>query len=252
MPTSPLCSNDRLFSGVTNSSSVVPQNGGALSYKSITPGVGRGSLGRAARLRAHTRALHGRLDELIMGYRPLQDRRRYKQFLDVQVFFLRHMEHVYADTRLNTLIRGLSGRSRLGLIEQDFIDLGLASEPPPPITQALSGAESLGWLYVAEGSTLGAAVLIKQARALGFDACFGARHLAGHSDARGLQWRQFLAEFDVIVLSDTQEREAEQGAANAFRFVRDRATAIFNQDPDTGSKAQFRRPSPVRQGNVNV
>ena len=89
MPTS-LSWNDPLFSGVTNSSSVGPQNGGALSITETghTASVaGLGLLGRAARLRAHTRALHGRLDKLIMGYRPLQDRRRYEQLLDVQVFF---------------------------------------------------------------------------------------------------------------------------------------------------------------------
>src|SRR5690606_18526810 len=78
---------------------------------------------------------------------------------------------------------------------------------------------ALGWLYVAEGSNLGAAFLIKEAAKLGLSQDFGARHLAGAPEGRGLHWRTFTAALDAVPLSDEDEARVIAGAEAAFRRV---------------------------------
>lgn len=79
---------------------------------------------------------------------------------------------------------------------------------------------ALGWLYVAEGSNLGAAFLLKEAAKLGLSEAFGARHLAAAPEGRGLQWRTFTAALDALELSDDEEGRVVAGAEAAFRRVR--------------------------------
>ncbi len=64
----------------------------------------------------------------------------------------------------------------------------------------------MGWLYVVEGSNLGAAFLLKDAAKLGLGEEFGARHLAGAPEGRGLHWRTFTAALDEIELTEEEER----------------------------------------------
>ncbi|MBU31791.1 MAG: biliverdin-producing heme oxygenase, partial [Pseudomonadales bacterium] len=63
--------------------------------------------------------------------------------------------------------------------------------------------------------------LLKHAREqLGLSETFGARHLVGHTDGRGLHWRQFKAALDALPLSAEERAEAVKGARDAFAFVR--------------------------------
>ncbi|MBM7329458.1 biliverdin-producing heme oxygenase, partial [Agrobacterium sp. S2] len=79
--------------------------------------------------------------------------------------------------------------------------------------------EAMGWLYVVEGSNLGAAFLLKDAAKLGLDEEFGARHLAGAPEGRGLHWRTFTAALDEISLTVEEEERVVAGAEEAFRAV---------------------------------
>jgi hypothetical protein len=91
---------------------------------------------------------------------------------------------LYADPALQALLPGLATRARLALVEQDMADLGLplpAAAAPHPVA---GEATALGWLYVAEGSSLGAAVLRKLVARIGLSDTFGARHLALPQPAR--------------------------------------------------------------------
>jgi heme oxygenase len=183
---------------------------------------------RAARLRAHTHSLHERLDHRIIACKPFQSRERYGLFLQVQQPFLQLAEAAYRDPALNASIPGLASKARLSLIEQDMQDLGVT--PRPVEARPFSTGEALGWLYVAEGSNLGAAILLKHAQKLGLTPEFGARHLAGHPDGRGLNWRRFIGEFDAIRISEEAEREADAAAADAFAFVQDRVGVVFEDE----------------------
>jgi heme oxygenase len=83
----------------------------------------------------------------------------------------------------------------------------------------------LGTLYVLEGSSMGARVLLGNARRLGFSGLFGARHL--EQQAAGLHnWRMFIAlleaapDIDIQSLVDAAN-DAFSAAKNAFLRVDD-------------------------------
>ncbi|MFX6949703.1 biliverdin-producing heme oxygenase, partial [Acinetobacter baumannii] len=68
--------------------------------------------------------------------------------------------------------------------------------------------EALGWLYVSEGSTLGAAFLLKEVKdKLGLSESFGARNLAAYPEGRAVVWRRFVSFLDAPGLS-AQEQDA--------------------------------------------
>ncbi len=78
------------------------------------------------------------------------------------------------------------------LLAQDLADLdrpvptALSAQVPP-----INAAERLGMLYVLEGSGVGARLLLRRAKAIGFTEAFGARHL-GQQAGDTRRWPQFL------------------------------------------------------------
>lgn len=186
----------------------------------------------AKRLKAGTEATHDRLDKSIMAGRPFADRERYGRFLEVQYRFHRDIDGLYQRQELAQRLPDLDGRRRLAQIAADRADLGLPAlaDPPPPAFTADSEpdlATALGWLYVAEGSNLGAAFLFKAAAKLGLDENLGARHLAGHPDGRAAHWRQFTAALDAAGLDEAGEARAIAGAQAAFSRVQAYVDAAF-------------------------
>ncbi|MFT4252960.1 MAG: biliverdin-producing heme oxygenase, partial [Caulobacter sp.] len=133
------------------------------------------------RLKAKTGETHDRLDNRIMAADPFADRARYGRFLRMQRQFHRDVDALYGQESLAVLIPDLAGRGRLQAVEQDLADLGLepslADGPPRFAAVADDLPAAIGWLYVAEGSNLGAAFLFKAALKLGLGETFGARHL---------------------------------------------------------------------------
>lgn len=177
---------------------------------------------RAKRLKARTNTTHERLDTSIMAGRPFEDRRRYGLFLTIQHRFHRDIDALYSNAGLERLLPDLVGRRRLDLIAEDIFDLDIAV-PDITAAPAFDGdadlPTALGWLYVAEGSNLGAAFLLKEAAKLGLSETFGARHLAPAPGGRGLHWRTFTAALDAMQLSDQEEDRVVAGAEEAFRRV---------------------------------
>ncbi len=179
---------------------------------------------RALRLKAATHAAHEQLDNSIMSKEPFSDQERYGQFLQVQYLFHRDIAALYDDPTLDELLPDLNGRRRVELIRQDLADLQLplpAEDGAPVFTSGVRPdlPTALGWLYVAEGSNLGAAILLKEAAKLGYSADSGARHLAGAPEGRGLHWRTFTAALDAVQLSDDEESHVVASAEIAFRRV---------------------------------
>ena len=74
-------------------------------------------------------------------------------------------------------------------------------------------------LQQAEISRKHAAFLLKDAAKLGLTEEFGARHLAGAPEGRGLHWRTFTAALDEIALTVEEEERVVAGAEAAFRAV---------------------------------
>ncbi|WP_105384543.1 biliverdin-producing heme oxygenase [Neorhizobium alkalisoli] len=183
---------------------------------------------RIQRLKALTDATHRGLDQRIMAAEPFASRERYELFLDVQHRFHADVSPLYHAPALGSLLPDLASRCRLEALRRDIADL-TGSAPPVLIAQTgpLGVQAALGWLYVAEGSNLGAAFLLREAEKLGLSEEFGARHLAGHPDGRGLHWRSFVASFNSLPLSNEDEAEAAEGARAAFRRVHALVEEIF-------------------------
>lgn len=172
---------------------------------------------RAQSLKEATRELHETLDRTMMAQEPFSHPERYGEFVELQYRFLAAVEPAYHDVALAGYFTDLPSRSRLAAARRDLEDLGRPVPLAEPV--AIGATERIGWLYVAEGSTLGAAFLSKWAAEIGYTETFGARHLAGAPDGRARYWRAFTAELDALALTPEEDERAIAGAVAAFRYV---------------------------------
>jgi heme oxygenase len=127
---------------------------------------------RAKRLKEATHATHDRLDKSITAHKPFESQARYGHFVKVQHQFHREIDALYENPVLDKLLPDLARRRRFPLIEQDLADLRMTapSSDASPIFASSADVDlptALGWLYVAEGSNLGAAFLLKEPQKLG-------------------------------------------------------------------------------------
>jgi heme oxygenase (biliverdin-IX-beta and delta-forming) len=174
----------------------------------------------SARLKKETHATHDRLDRSIMEAASFSSLDGYRRFLRVQCAFHQDIDALYADPGLQALLPGLVERRRLPLIEADLADLGEGAFAPAALNQRIPDlATALGWLYVAEGSNLGAALLRKEAARLGLSDMRGARHLAPAAEGPAVHWRRFKAALDTASLTDAEVDRAIGGANAAFARV---------------------------------
>ena len=187
---------------------------------------------RTKRLKAGTRDAHGALDSFIMAAKPFESRENFGKFVKTQYLFHKDLDALFFDAKLDALLPDLKGRRRIGLIEQDLQDLSLDVPEKESVRfhegdEKFDLPEAMGWLYVVEGSNLGAAFLLKDAAKLGFGEEFGARHLAGAPEGRGLHWRTFTAALDEIELTEEEERRVVSGAQDAFVAVHNYARQMM-------------------------
>ncbi|MET3470140.1 heme oxygenase [Novosphingobium sp. 1529] len=175
--------------------------------------------GRAQRLREATRDVHAALDAALMARESFASREGYASFLAMQLGFHRTVAPLYGDAALQAVLPGLADRCRLPLVIQDMADLGLDASASQPCASQPAFAAALGWLYVAEGSNLGAAVLRKLVMRIGLSDPFGARHLASWGAGPAAHWRDFTDALDAVPLDAGQEAEAIAGARQAFAHV---------------------------------
>lgn len=154
------------------------------------------------RLREATTAAHQRLDGLLEG--GLADIDIYGSYVCGMHRFLCDAEFVLDEPPLRSL-----------WLANDLIALGLAPLPPSAGVCRARDGERLGWRYVVAGSSMGARVLMKDARRLGFDADHGARFLSRH--AIDGEWPGVLRQLgEVDGGHASQEALVVQGARNAF------------------------------------
>jgi heme oxygenase len=189
-------------------------------------------LGRAKRLKQATNDTHERLDKSIMAHNPFASKERYALFVKVQHQFHREIDALYSNPVLDKLLPDLAGRRRLDLIEQDLADLGMSAPVSESAPAFVKDAEAdlptaLGWLYVAEGSNLGAAFLLKEARKIGLSETSGARHLAAAPEGRGLHWKTFTAALDNVDVTAAEEERVIAGAKEAFARVQGSVNKFF-------------------------
>ncbi len=188
--------------------------------------------GRAAALKAATRAAHETLDARMMAAGPFRDAGRYATYLKLQRRFFALVHPLYREPALKEAFEGLENLSRLAATDADLATLGVA---PETHAEALSvpAPQALGWLYVAEGSRLGGAFLAVEAEKLGFGPTSGARHLADSEEGRGRAWNAFRRQLDAIPLTPEEEGEAVAGAVAAFDFMLAATDEAFGPLPES-------------------
>lgn len=184
---------------------------------------------RSQRLKAASSASHERLDTRIMRAQPFASLANYRRFLRLQLRFRHDIAALYGRADLAALVPELAARQRLDALQQDCADLGLMELPPeqPALDPQQPLPAALGWLYVAEGSNLGAAVLFKLAAKLGLNELHGARHLDGHPDGRLRHWRGFTGALDGLNFSAAEEAQLVAGARAAFERVHGLAAELL-------------------------
>ncbi|PBP40210.1 biliverdin-producing heme oxygenase [Pseudomonas syringae] len=172
---------------------------------------------RSQRLSQITHAPHEQLDKAVKAHAPFDTLASYSRFVVAQYLFQKELQPLYSDPALQTIISDLPARCRAEQARADLADLNM--DLPLPVAGAVqkpSSAEALGWLFVSEGSKLGAAFLIKRAQALNLSDSFGARHLGEPAGGRAAGWKAFVRTLDELPLTAEQEAELDRGAIAAF------------------------------------
>lgn len=176
---------------------------------------------RSQRLNQITHAPHAELDALVKSHAPFDSRESFARFVVAQYLFQAELQPLYNDPQLIAIVPDLAERCRAEQARLDLADL--ATEVPPALPGALRNpglGEAMGWIFVSEGSKLGAAFLIKRAMALGLSDSVGARHLGEPAGGRAEGWKHFTRILDGLALSADDEAAAERGAVAAFeRFT---------------------------------
>ncbi|PWB30808.1 biliverdin-producing heme oxygenase [Pseudomonas sp. SDI] len=173
---------------------------------------------RSQRLNQLTHAPHTELDALVKSHAPFESRESFARFVVAQYLFQNELKALYTDPQLIAIVPDLAERCRAEQAKLDLADLH--TDVPadfPGAVQSPSVAEAMGWIFVSEGSKLGAAFLIKRAVALGLNDTFGARHLGEPAGGRAEGWKTFTRILDSLELNAEEEAAAEKGAVAAFK-----------------------------------
>lgn len=157
-------------------------------------------------LRAHTAEAHVRVDAGLEG--GLRDADAYAAYLEGMADFLAAASVLIGDEAwLADARRHLAA------------DLGrappAATRPGPERTP--DAAEVAGWRYVVAGSTLGARLLLRDARALGAGAGCGTAFLSSFSASDA--WPRCLAHLRDAAFDDAARRRACDAAMDAFHVA---------------------------------
>ena len=176
---------------------------------------------RSQRLNQVTHAPHEKLDKLVKTHAPFESRASFARFVVAQYLFQSELQPLYGNADLQQIIADLPQRCRAEQAKADLADLDTAI--PVPVADALhnpGNAQALGWLFVSEGSKLGAAFLIKRATGLGLSETFGARHLGEPAGGRAEGWKSFTKTLDSLTFSAEEEAQIDNAAIAAFeRFT---------------------------------
>ena len=176
---------------------------------------------RSQRLNQITNEPHQKLDALVKAHKPFDEVANFARFVVAQYLFQSELKALYTDPALKQIVPDLPERCRAEQAKADLADLN--TEVPAPVPGAVnspSKAEALGWIFVSEGSKLGAAFLIKRAVGLGLSDTFGARHLGEPAGGRAEGWKSFIKTLDGLELTAEEEADIDKGAVAAFeRFT---------------------------------
>jgi heme oxygenase len=140
-------------------------------------------------LRAETKDIHSQLDSITGIFSSIE---QYKHFATNTYRFRISLEHALSP------LDNWSPQKLGPHLRDDLHDLGVTPRPDHRLyAHTLNTAEHVGALYVLEGSSLGAQLLLRRAITLGLDAHFGARHLA-QQVSEPKRWSRFVSLLETI------------------------------------------------------
>lgn len=175
----------------------------------------------SSRLKEETNAEHERMHQLMKEADVFSNLQQYSKFTHAQYVFQQQIEHLYTDEKVQQHVPDLDIRGRADAAYQDLVDLNATPQQTPPLKE-MSYLQALGWIYVSEGSTLGASFLFKQAqKKLNLSETFGARNLSAYPEGRMVVWRRFQAALNDAQFNQAQQNEVIQGALDGFDYFGD-------------------------------
>lgn len=170
-------------------------------------------------LRERTGPIHQRLDQCVGTFSDIP---AYLRYIRGMLGFRRPIETQLASTRLPAQFGNFTPNYLADALERDLAALGASpaatarSEAQP--MSNLCADRLLGTLYVLEGSTLGARLLVRRAAALGLHAGNGAEHLQKQSSDLG-NWNAFAALLDSA--REVDDETMAQAALATFAHALD-------------------------------
>lgn len=171
----------------------------------------------SSRLRTETNVQHERMHGLMAKADPFASREGYARFVAAQYLFQRDVEALFEQPGMRDLVPDLDIRGRQEASELDLRDLNTPVPTGDIASVGVKLPEALGWLYVSEGSTLGAAFLFKEANEkLQLTAEFGARNLAAYPEGRARAWKAFVKAMDESGYSQEDQDKVVAGANAAY------------------------------------
>ena len=174
-------------------------------------------MSRRERLRLATRRHHEALDRLIDEKNHFESLNGYGAWLLSGYNFHCDMQMLLAGSAAATVLPLAGMLQRTALLKQDLADLDLlapnqpSGTPPAP----LGTLAAFGTLYVTEGASLGARVLLVRAKKLGLSEHRGARQLA-YAAHNLSDWRTFLDILETLECRPDEENLMIAAAQQAF------------------------------------
>jgi heme oxygenase len=170
-----------------------------------------------AALRAATAQAHARLDRLYSAF-DLGAPDGYADFLLAHAPAFLAVEQALDAAGTDTLVPGWRARMRSQSLRQDIAALGRPIPAPAAAPLLCGEPQTLGAMYVLEGSRLGAAVLIRQVAA-GLPTAFLAPGNPAH-------WRAFISRLDLRLSSAESLAQATSAALAVFTLFGQSARAL--------------------------
>lgn len=172
-----------------------------------------------ARLRAATRAEHESVERQMYPLLRVHDAGTYRCVLEQFLGFFLPLESALGNVPgLRNAIPDLDCRMRAELLKCDLASLGFTGPAPscPAMPEIRTVPQAIGCLYVAEGSTLGGQLIVRELRGLSH-AC---RFFSSYGADVGTMWKTFCAAVETYASGYPGEEETMCASAReTFRSL---------------------------------
>lgn len=174
-------------------------------------------------LRDGTWTIHQQLDAAIG---PLTSLAAYKRYLASILALRGGVESCFQHISWPDFFEGWHPTTLLPVLNQDARDMAISPDVFSSVALPATISALMGMIYVVEGASLGAQILVKQASLLGLGEEFGARHLFVQSGSLD-NWKVFLSLLDKTPAFDKEQ--AVDSAKNLFCYALDAVKKVDAQ-----------------------